>query len=241
MDLSSRKPGALSYREVPLSRPDIGPREVELVNQVLQSPALSMGPMLQRFEEGVAAYVGARYGVGVANGTSGLHLCMKAAGIQPGDEVITTPFSFIASANCIVYAGGVPVFVDIDPQSLNMDPGLVEERITPRTRALLVVHVFGQPCDMGPLVEIAHRHHLALIEDACEAIGARWDGRQVGTFGDAAVFAFYPNKQMTTGEGGIVVTDREEWSSLAREGRNQELRESLLHWWGSASQDNPRA
>lgn len=208
-------------KRIPLSGPDITELEVELVNQVLKTPYLSMGPMIERFEKAVAAYIGKRYAVGVSNGTSGLHLCIKAAGIGPGDEVITTPFSFIASANCILYEGGSPVFVDINPLTLNIDAERIEEKIRPQTKAILPVHVFGQPCEMDRIMEIAARHGLKVVEDACEAVGAEFDGKKVGSFGDSAVFAFYPNKQMTTGEGGVIVTDDEEWLRLFRSLRNQ--------------------
>ncbi len=204
-----------------LSRPDITRREIELVNQVLQGPQLSGGPFLERFEQGIARYVGTRWAVGVSNGTCGLHFAVKVAGLKEGDEVITTPFSFVASANCILYERARPVFVDIEPRSLNMDVNLIVDAITPRTRAILPVHVFGHPCPMDEILSIARRHRLLVIEDACEALGAEYDGRKVGTFGDCAVFAFYPNKQMTTGEGGVIVTDNEEFAKAFRSLRNQ--------------------
>ena len=204
-----------------MSRPDITQKEILAVNRVLATPHLALGPNLEKFERAFAGYVGARHGIAVSSGTAGLHMCVVAAGIGPGDEVITSPYSFIASANCILYAGATPVFVDVDPLTLNMDVRQVEERITPRTKALLPVHIFGQPCDMTPLMDIAHRRNLTVIEDACESIGAEYRGRKVGTFGRAAVFAFYPNKQMTTGEGGVIVTDDPAWAALLRSLRNQ--------------------
>lgn len=206
--------------EISLSRPDITQREIDLVNQVLRTPHLSGGPFLERFERGIAAYVGTRWAVGVSNGTCGLHLAVAALGIKEGDEVITTPFSFVASANCILYERARPIFVDIDPWSLNMDVNLIERAITPRTKAILPVHVFGHPCPMDEIRAIADRYHLAVIEDACEALGAEYAGRKVGSFGDCAVFAFYPNKQMTTGEGGVVVTNNDGWAELFRSQRN---------------------
>jgi perosamine synthetase len=206
---------------IPLSSPDIAEREIELVNQVLQTPYLSMGPMIERFEAAVADFVGARHAVAVSSGTAGLHLAMIAAGLGPGDEVITTPFSFVASANCALYVGATPVFVDIDPLTLNLDPDLAETAITERTRALLPVHVFGQPCAMDRLMEVARKYDLIVVEDACEAIGAEFQGQQVGTFGACGVFAFYPNKQITTGEGGVLVTDDDEWAVLFHSLRNQ--------------------
>ena len=204
-----------------MSGPDITDAEIELINQVLRTPYLSIGPMLKRFEQDMACFVGTKYAAGVSSGTAGLHLCVRAAGIGEGDEVITTPFSFVASANCMLYERATPVFVDIEPGSLNIDPQRIEDAITPRTRAILPVHAFGQPADMDPILQVARRHNLWVIEDACEAIGAEYKGRQAGTLGDAAVFAFYPNKQMTTGEGGIIVTDRADWDALYRSLRNQ--------------------
>jgi dTDP-4-amino-4,6-dideoxygalactose transaminase len=204
-----------------MSSPDITQAEIDAVNDVLQTRWLSLGPKIGEFEEQLASYVGTRYGIGVNSGTSGLHLAMIAAGIGEGDEVITPSFSFIASANCVLYERGKVVFVDIDPATGNMDPNQVEDAVTERTKAIIPVHAFGQPADMDPLLEIARQHDLFVIEDACEALGAEYKGRRAGTMGDAAVFAFYPNKQMTTGEGGIIVTDREDWDPLFRSLRNQ--------------------
>src|SRR5690606_7056985 len=157
-----------------------------------------IGPQIEQFEAAFASYTGTPHAIGVNSGTSGLHLAMIAAGIGPGDEVITPSFSFIASANCVVYERGTPVFVDIDPLTGNMDPACIEAAITERTKAIIVVHAFGQPADMDAIHEIAGRHDLLVIEDACEAIGAEYKGRPAGTMSEAAVFAFYPNKQMTT-------------------------------------------
>jgi len=208
------------YR-VPMSMPDITSREIQSVVRVIQSGNLSMGANTAALEELASAKVGAKHGVAVINGTSGLHLCMVAAGIGPGDEVITTPFSFIASSNCILYERAKPVFVDIDPVSLNIDPAEIEAAITEKTRAIIPVHVFGQPADMDPILEIARRHNLLVIEDAAEAIGAEYKGRPVGALGKAGVFAFYPNKQMTSGEGAVLVTNDEEWAHMFRSLRNQ--------------------
>ena len=188
---------------------------------VLNGRHLSLGPRVPRFEQNVAEYMGAKFAVAVNSGTSALHLCVKAAGIQPGDIVITTPFSFVASANCILFEQARPVFVDIDPETYNIDPARIEAALDKRTRAILPVHVFGRPCNMPAVMEIARTHQLAVIEDACEAIGARVAGRRAGTFGDTGVFAFYPNKQMTTGEGGMIVTDSERTAALCRSWRNQ--------------------
>ncbi len=206
---------------ISMSSPDITQAEIDAVLAVLGTTTLSLGPRLEAFEKAVAAYSGVRRGIGVNSGTSGLHLLMIAAGIGEGDEVITPSFSFIASANCVLYERGTPVFADIDPLTGNMDPAAVEAAITPRTRAIIAVHAFGQPADMDPLRALAERHGLALIEDACEAIGAEYRGRRAGTLGDAAVFAFYPNKQITTGEGGLIATDRDDWADLCNSLRNQ--------------------
>ncbi len=206
---------------VPMSRPDIGQQEIELVNQVLRTPFLSIGPMIQRFEQDMARYVGTQHAIGVSSGTAGLHLCLRAAGIGEGHEVITTPFSFVSSANVMLYERAQPVFVDIEPDSLNIDPQRIEDALTRHTRAILPVHAFGQPADMDPILDVARRHSLWVIEDACEAIGAEYKGRKAGTLSDVAVFAFYPNKQMTTGEGGMIVTDRDDWDALFRSLRNQ--------------------
>lgn len=206
---------------IPLSSPDITDHEIAAVNQVLQSSSLALGPKMDEFEAAFTALLGRKHAVAVNSGTSGLHLLIRALGIGEGDEVITTPFSFIASANCILYERARPVFVDIDSDTLNIDPGLIEAAVNPRTKALLPVHAFGHPAEMEQIRTIAHRHGLAVIEDACEAIGARLQGRPAGTFGDGAVFAFYPNKQITTGEGGMIVMDDDGIAALCRSMRNQ--------------------
>lgn len=207
--------------KIPMSAPDLTDSEIAAVNEVLRSGYLSIGPKIAQFEKAIAFYCGVRYAIGVNAGTSGLHLAVIAAGVGEGDEVITPSFSFIASANAVVYERARPVFVDIDPRTGNLDPTLIEAAITPRTRAIMPVHAFGQPADMSPILEVARRHHLVVIEDACEAIGAEYKGRQVGSFGDVAVFAFYPNKQITTGEGGMVVTNNTEYAQIFRSLRNQ--------------------
>ncbi len=206
---------------VPMSSPDLGETEIKAVNEVLSTPFLSIGPRIDQFEVCAAEYTGARHATAVSSGTAGLHLAIIAAGVADGDQVITTPFSFIASANVILYERARPVFVDIDPNSANIDPARIEAAITPHTKAILPVHAFGQPADMDPILDIARRHNLKVIEDACEAIGALYKDRKAGTLGHAGVFAFYPNKQMTTGEGGIIVTDDDEWKDLFRSLRNQ--------------------
>lgn len=188
---------------------------------VLRTPTLSLGPNVPMFEERIAAFAGAKHAVAVNSGTSALHLCVRALGIGEGDEVITTPFSFIASANCMLFERAIPRFVDIEPRTFCIDPARVEAAINPRTKAILGVDVFGYLCDWDALRAIADRHGIALIEDSCEALGSSRGGRQAGTFGDCGMFAFYPNKQITTGEGGVIVTDRPEIASLARSMRNQ--------------------
>ncbi|MBE3575645.1 MAG: DegT/DnrJ/EryC1/StrS family aminotransferase [Firmicutes bacterium] len=209
--------------QVHLSRPDITDAEIALVNEVVHSPVLALGPKMAEFEQAVADYVGRRYAIAVNSGTSGLHLLVRAFGIGEGDEVITTPFSFIASSNCMLYERAKPVFVDIEPDTGNIDPSLIEAAITPRTKAILPVDAFGQPARLDAIREIARRHGLVVIEDACEAIGSEYKGKKAGSgaFSDGAVFAFYPNKQITTGEGGMIVTDDEEVAKLCRSMRNQ--------------------
>jgi perosamine synthetase len=223
---------------VPLSSPDIGELEINYVTQVLRSNQLSLGPWLKQFEESFAKYAGRRYAVAANSGTSALHMCVRAMNLGRGDEVITTAFSFVASANCLLYEGAVPIFVDIDPLTLNIDPGKIRkflERECYRNsrgftidrntgavvRAILPVHVFGLPCEMEEIQSIAEKYNLFILEDACEALGGEYRGKKAGTFGSAAVFAFYPNKQMTTGEGGMVVTDDEKIAEECRSLRNQ--------------------
>ena len=206
---------------IPLSRPDITDRDIDAVIETLSTPTLSIGPKLEEFEQHCAKLTGRRHAVGVSSGTAGLHCAMLAAGIGPGDEVITTPFSFVASTNCILYVGGKPVFLDIDPTTLNIDVGKVEAAITPRTRAIVGVEVFGHPGGMVELEQLAQRHELTLIEDACEGLGGRTGSRPIGSFGRASVFGFYPNKQITTGEGGMIVTDDQRLADTCRALRNQ--------------------
>jgi len=207
--------------EIPLSRPDITELEIEMVTQTLRSGRLSIGPRLEQFEELVAARAERLYGIAVSSGTAGLHLAMLALGVSSGDEVITTPFSFVASANCILYAGAKPVFVDIDPKTLNMDPAKLHAAITPRTRAIIAVETFGNPVQMDECEAIAKRYELPMIEDCCEALGSTHAGRPAGSFGRIGVFAFYPNKQITTGEGGCIVTSDKRLANLCRSMRNQ--------------------
>jgi perosamine synthetase len=223
---------------ISLSAPDIGEREMDYVRQVLQSRQLSMGPWIDKFEKEFAAYSGSRHAIAVNSGTSALHLCVRALGIGANDEVITTSFSFVASVNCFLYEGALPALVDIDPVTLNLDPQAVREFLSSKCRrsaegllidretgrvvkALMPVHVFGLPCAMEELMEIAREYRLLVLEDACEAIGAEVEGRRAGTFGNAGVFAFYPNKQMTTGEGGMITTNDQHIAEVCRSMRNQ--------------------
>jgi dTDP-4-amino-4,6-dideoxygalactose transaminase len=210
-----------AVREIPLSRPWLDEREEELVLEVLRSGRLSLGPWIERFEEQVAQRVGAPYAAALSSGTAGLHLLCRMAGISPGDEVITSPLSFVASANCAILEGATPVFADVDPRTLNLDPAAVDAAVTGRTRAIVAVDMFGYPCELDELRAIADRHGLTLIEDACESLGAEYRGRPLGAHGAAAVFAFYPNKQMATGEGGVVTTHSEEEWHLLQSLRNQ--------------------
>lgn len=206
---------------VPLSQPNVGEEEIKAVSEVLRSSRLALGPRTEAFEQAFAAAHGVTYGIAVNAGTSGLHLAIRALGIGEGDEVITTPYSFIASANCVLFEKAKPVFVDVQPDTFNIDPDKIEAAITPRTKAILPVHVFGQSADMDRIMEIANRHGLKVIEDACEAPLAKHKGKFAGSFGDCAVYGFYPNKQMTTGEGGMIITNDEALYHLCRSLRNQ--------------------
>jgi perosamine synthetase len=226
---------------VPMSSPDLTEAEREAVADVLRSPRLSMGPRVDAFERAIKEAVGSRYAIAVSSGTAGLHLCVRAGGISDGDLVLTTPFSFVSSANVILYERAMPVFVDVEPGTGNIDPSLVAqaaadlteggpaaERWLPRRGAtagplkgLLAVDVFGQPADYRQLRATSDEHDLVMIEDSCESLGASYGGRPAGTLADAGVFAFYPNKQVTTGEGGVVVTDDSDWAEMVRALRNQ--------------------
>lgn len=211
---------------IPLARPVIGDRERELVDAVLQSRQLSLGPTVTAFERMWADRIGVKHAVACSSGTAGLHCCLHALGIGPGDEVITSSFSFVASANVILYTGATPVFADVDPLTFNMDPAAVEAAITPRTKALLIVDIFGYPADIPALVEIAERHGLGIVEDACQSIDGDYDGKKLGTFGHPAVYGFYANKQLTTAEGGVILTDSDalysELKSLTNQGRSDD-------------------
>jgi perosamine synthetase len=206
---------------VPLSRPYIDERDEELVLDVLRSGRLSLGPAIDRFEELFAERVGAPYAAAVSSGTAGLHMLCHIAGVEPGDEVITSPIAFVATANCFIFEGGVPVFADVDPRTLNLDPVAVEAAITERTKGIVVVDMFGYPCELDGLRAIAESHGLWLIDDSCEALGAEYKGAPIGSHGVSGAFGFYPNKQLTTGEGGMVTTHSEEERDLVVSLRNQ--------------------
>ncbi|MDX6488073.1 MAG: perosamine synthetase [Gaiellaceae bacterium] len=210
-----------AVKEIPLAKPWLDEREEELVLEVLRSGRLSLGPTIDEFERLVAERVGAPHAAAVSSGTAGLHLLCRIAGIQPGDEVITSTLSFAASANCFIFEGGVPAFADVDPRTLNMDPASVEAAITERTKAIVAVDMFGYPCELDELRELAGRHGLAVIEDSAEALGAEYKGVPVGGHGVPAIFGFYPNKQLATGEGGVVTTHDEETFQLVVSMRNQ--------------------
>jgi perosamine synthetase len=215
--------GGLSETEtIPLARPEIGPREEELVLQVLRSGQLSLGPMVSRFEREFAAWLGVEDAVAVSSGTAALHLGVRAHGWGPGDEVATTPFSFVASVNCLLYEGVRPVFCDIDAETLDIDPDAAGAAIGERTVGVLPVHIFGYPAAMPELESLAARHGLGVLVDACEALGAiDSEGRRVGARGNLATFAFYANKQLATGEGGMIVPSSAELAQRLRSERNQ--------------------
>jgi perosamine synthetase len=216
----------VAVERIPLAKPVVGDRELELVRDVLLSGQLSLGPVLRQFEEAWAERAGVAHAVACSSGTAGLHACFHAAGVGSGDEVIVPSFSFVASASAILFTGATPVFVEVDPLTFNMDPAAVEAAITPRTRAIEIVDIFGYPAELPALTDIARRHDLAVVEDACEAIGGDYDGRGYGRWGHPAVLGFYPNKQMTTGEGGIILTDDNRLAqtllSLVNQGRSDD-------------------
>lgn len=209
----------------PLAKPYIGKDDIQGVVKVLESGMLSLGPKYKIFESDFAKSIGTKYACSVSSGTAGLHLAIKSLDIHEGDEVITSPFSFVASCNCILFEKATPVFVDIKEDTFNMDPEQIEKNITKKTKAILVVHIFGQAADMTKIMEIAKKYKLKVIEDACESLGSSYINKPVGSFGDVGVFAFYPNKQMTTGEGGMIVTNsrtiEKECSILRNQGRDE--------------------
>jgi perosamine synthetase len=214
--------GAPGNEPIPLAKPELGPREEELALEVLRSGRLSLGPMGERFERDFAAWLGSEDAVAVSSGTAALHLGVRALGWGAGDEVLTSPFSFVASANCLLYEGARPVFCDVDPVTLNLDPAAAEAAATERTAGLLPVHIFGYPAAMPELEALAAKRGLDILEDACEALGAvDSEGRRVGARGNLATFAFYANKQMTTGEGGMAVPSSPDAAARLRSERNQ--------------------
>lgn len=206
-----------------LARPDLGPAEIAAVSEVIRSGIIATGPQVRRFEEAFAAYIGVRHAVAVANGTVALHAALACAGIGPGDVVVTTPFTFIATANAIIHCGARPEFSDIDPDTFNLCPTALDETLTKLKRegtpakAVLLVHLFGLPCDMDGLARVAEKHDVLLIEDAAQAHGAAWKGRRVGSFGAAGTFSFYATKNLATGEGGMVVTNSDDIARKVRQ------------------------
>jgi dTDP-4-amino-4,6-dideoxygalactose transaminase len=205
---------------IKIASPSIGRDEIKAVVEVLKSGMLAQGQKVKEFEEKVAEYVGVKYAIATSSGTTALHTALLAAGIKPGHEVITAPFTFIATANSILYCGAKPVFVDVDEKTFNIDPEKIEEKITEKTKAILPVHLYGQPADMEKILKICESHNLLLIEDAAQALGAEFKGKKVGSFGDCAIFSFYPTKNITTGEGGMVVTNNENIAEKCRKIRN---------------------
>ena len=206
---------------IPLAQPDITQLEIDAVMDVMHGNTLSIGPRLEQFEQACAKLTDRRHGIGVSSGTAGLHCAMVAAGVGEGHEVITTPFSFVASTNCILYVNARPVFVDIDPVTLNLDVSKLAAAITPKTKAIVAVEAFGHPGGMQEVEQFARQHELVLIEDACEGFGGKYAERPIGSFGRAGIFGFYPNKQITTGEGGMIVTDDDTFAATCRALRNQ--------------------
>lgn len=201
---------------IPVSKPLIGEEEKRAVLEVLSSGNLAQGKKVEEFEKSFASYIGTEHAIAANNGTTALHAALLACGVKRGDEVITTPFSFIATANCILYSGAKPAFADIDEKTFNIDSEKIKQKITKKTKALLVVHLYGLPCEMKSILEICEEHELRLIEDACQAHGAEYRGKKVGSFGDASCFSFYPTKNMTTGEGGMITTNDKEIAEKAR-------------------------
>lgn len=211
----------MTQYNISLAAPDISQEDIDAVVAVLQTSQLSLGSKLTEFEKNFAEYTGSKHAVAVSSGTAALHIALLALGIDEGDEVITSPFSFIASANCILFNRAIPVFADILKETFCVDPVKVEAVITEKTKAIIAVDILGNLCNWDALKVIADKHNLVLIEDSCEAIGSKRNGKSAGTFGDCGTFAFYPNKQMTTGEGGMLITDRDDIAAMARSLRNQ--------------------
>ena len=204
---------------IPYAKPLIGEEEKRKVLEVMDSGMIASGPITAQFEKEFSAYIGSEYGIATSNGTTALHVALLAAGVQPGDKVLTTPFTFIASGNSILYCDAKPVFVDIDPETFLIDPEKIKEALEkdPEIKALLIVHLYGLSCDMDRIMPLVEKHNLILIEDCAQSHGAEYGGKKTGSFGHAAAFSFYPTKNMTTGEGGIVVTDKEDIAAKARQ------------------------
>jgi perosamine synthetase len=214
---------------ISISKPCIGKEEQQAVLKVLKSGLLSQGSVVQQFEKAFASYCNVKYAVTASNGTTALHLALLALGIGPGSEVITTPFSFIATANAILYVGAKPVFIDINQSTFNINPDQIESRITSRTKAILPVHLFGLPADMEKIMQIARKHNLIVIEDACQAHGAVFNGKKVGSLGDVGCFSFYPTKNMTSGEGGMVTTNNKKLAQQIKILRNHGMQKKYHH------------
>ncbi|HNT74568.1 MAG TPA: DegT/DnrJ/EryC1/StrS family aminotransferase [Anaerolineae bacterium] len=206
---------------IPMSSADLNEADIQAVVAVVRSGRLALGPQAVEFERLVAEYVGVKHALTVSSGTSALHLLVRACGLGPGDEVLVPSFTFASSVNAILFEGATPVFVDVEPDTYNLDPDDVAQKVTSRTKAMMAVDIFGHPAEWDALTRVAQQHGLRVIDDSCEALGAVYKGRKIGTFGDAAAFAFYPNKQMTVGEGGMIVTDDDEIARVCRSMRNQ--------------------
>ena len=215
-----------------IAKPIITDEEIEAVTEVLKSGMLAQGPKVEEFQNKFAQYSDAKYGIATSSGTTALHTALVAAGVEQGDEVITTPFTFAATSNSILYSNATPVYADIDPKTFNLNPEKIEEKITDKTKAIVPVHLYGQPADMDPILEIAEKHDLKVIEDAAQAHGSTYKGKKIGSIGDLGCFSFYPTKNMTTGEGGMVTTNDEELaekSSMVRaHGESKRYEQSLL-------------
>ena len=215
--------------KISMSAPDLDESDIRAVLEVLRSGRLALGPKAREFEELIAEYIGVKYAVAVSSGTAGLHILVRTLEVGPGDEVLVPSFTFSASVNAILYERATPVFVDIEPETYNLDPDDLERKITKRTKAIMAVDIFGHPAEWDRILEIADKYNLKIIDDSCEALGAEYKGKKIGQFGDCACFAFYPNKQITTGEGGIIVTNNSSIAKLARSLRNQG-REEMGSW-----------
>lgn len=213
---------------IPIAKPLIGDEEKQAVLEVLGSGMIAQGPRVKAFEEAFAAMVGTRHAIATTSGTTALHTALLALEIGPGDEVITSAFTFIASSNSVLFVGGRPVFVDIDPRTFNLDPAQIEAAITPRTKAIMPVHLFGQSCEMDAILEIARKHNLKVIEDACQSHGATYKGKVVGSFG-VGTFSLYPTKNMTSAEGGMITTNDDKIAESCRVIRQHGMRRRYYH------------